>query len=110
MNTREFDRSRGVVLVTDISRDHGARVASEFLEAGWNVAVTARTVAELVRIMAGKPANRLFAIVADPADHLQADRILDRVTTRFGAINRVIDPAGLVSAVWMQGEVFEAVA
>jgi NADP-dependent 3-hydroxy acid dehydrogenase YdfG len=110
MNTREFDRNRGVVLVTDISRDHGARVASEFLDAGWNVAVTARTVAELVRIMAGKPAHHFFAIVADPTDRFQADRILDRVTTRFGGINRVVDPAGMVSAAWMQGEVFEAVA
>lgn len=101
---------RGVVLVTDIGRDHGTRVAAEFLAAGWNVAVTARSVTELVRIMAGKPAHRFFAVVADPTDRWQADRILDRVGARFGMINRVVDPTGTVAAAWMMRSDVDAVA
>lgn len=110
MSVSEIAPNRGVVLVTDIGFEHGARTAAEFLDAGWSVAVTARTVTELVRVMAGKPAHRFFAIVADPTDRWQADRILDRVTARFGAINRVIDPAGAVTSVWLQRGNLEAVA
>lgn len=110
MSAHTVDLDRGVVLVTDIGRDHGTRVAAEFLAAGWNVAVTARSVTELIRIMAGKPAHRFFAVVADPTDRWQADRILDRVTVRFGTINRIVDPAGVVASVWHMRENVDAVA
>lgn len=110
MSTREFDPRRGVVLVTGIGLDHGVRVAVQYLDAGWNVAVTARTVTELVQIMADKPVRRFFAVVADPSDTRQAARILDRVVSRFGAINQIVDPVGAVAAVWHSGEIAEAAA
>lgn len=44
MSVSENAANRGVVLVTDIGFEHGARTAAEFLDAGWSVAVTARTV------------------------------------------------------------------
>lgn len=110
MSAHTVDLDRGVVLVTDISRDYGVRVATEFLAAGWNVAVTARCVTELIGIVAGKPAHRFFAIVADPTDRWQADRILDRVTVRFGTINRIVDPAGVVTSAWNRQENVDAVA
>ena len=110
MSVSEIAPNRGVVLVTDIGFEHGARTAAEFLDAGWSVAVTARTVTELVRDRAGKPPHRVFAIVAEPTERWQADRILERVTTRFGVINRVIDPAGAVTSVWLQRGSLEAVA
>lgn len=110
MRVREVTPTRGVVLVVDIGVDRGARRATELLDAGWSVAVTARTVGEIVRIMPGKPARRFFALVADPSDQRQANRIVDRVTARFGGITRVIDPTAVVASVWSARESLPSVA
>ncbi|MGC0364406.1 NADP-dependent 3-hydroxy acid dehydrogenase YdfG [Rhodococcus sp. 27YEA15] len=110
MNVREVVSARGVVLVVDVECADGERVATEYLDAGWNVAVTARTIRDLIRIMAGKPAHRFLAIVADPSDRRQADRILDRASTRFGMIDRVVDRTGLVESVWRRSRHVDATA
>ncbi len=110
MSVRETAPARGVVLVADVGFEYGAAIATEFLDAGWSVAVTARTITELVRVMAGKPAHRFFGIVADPTDRAQAHRVVARVTARFGEVTRVVDPGGVVIGVWSRRDCAESVA
>ncbi|MFD9665478.1 SDR family NAD(P)-dependent oxidoreductase [Rhodococcus sp. NPDC059968] len=100
MRTNEARPIRGVVLVTAAGSEQGTRTAQELLESGWCVAVTARTVAELVRIMPGMSSHRLLAVAADPADPRQVERLLDRVVGRFGRIDSVLGTESAIASAW----------
>ncbi|TQC50423.1 SDR family NAD(P)-dependent oxidoreductase [Rhodococcus sp. WS4] len=92
--------ARGVVVVTAAGSEQGRRTAQELLDSGWCVAVTARTVAELARIMPGMSGHRLLAVAADPGDPRQVERLLDRVLGRFGRIDSVLGAESSIVSAW----------
>ncbi|WP_148222436.1 SDR family NAD(P)-dependent oxidoreductase [Rhodococcus opacus] len=100
MNTDEAGTARGVVVVTAAGSEQGSRTAQELLDSGWCVAVTARTVAELARIMPGMSGHRLLAVAADPGDPRQVEQLLDRVLARFGGIDSVLGAESSVASAW----------
>ncbi|QYB05078.1 SDR family oxidoreductase [Rhodococcus sp. USK10] len=100
MRTGESGSARGVVVVTAAGSEQGRRTAQELLDSGWCVAVTARTVAELARIMPGMSGHRLLAVAADPSDPRQVGQLLDRVFGRFGRIDSVLGAESSVAAAW----------
>ena len=100
MRTDESGSARGVVVVTAAGSEQGRRTAQELLDSGWCVAVTARTVAELARIMPGMSGHRLLAVAADPGDPRQVGQLLDRVFGRFGRIDSVLGAESSVAAAW----------
>lgn len=72
-----------VVLVTNAGSEAGSRVAHELLEQGYRVAVTDRNMINLVRLLHGYGAGRVFAVAADLTDPWQAEQLLVRVAERF---------------------------
>jgi NAD(P)-dependent dehydrogenase (short-subunit alcohol dehydrogenase family) len=80
-----------VVIVTNADCDSGHRCALHELARGRRVVVTARHASDLVRILPGHSASRVFAVAADFEDPRQRDRLVDRVIARFGDVDEIID-------------------
>lgn len=85
-------------LVTGGSRGLGLLVARELIEAGCNVAICARDAEELERARAdlARYGGRVETIVCDVSDQLQARRMVERVTARFGQIDVLVNNAGVI--------------
>lgn len=80
-----------VVLVLDAGTDEGHRRARTLLQTGHRVAVTARQVTQLTRIIHGFSSSQVFAIAADTSDPAQLDRVIARVRLHFGhAVDRIV--------------------
>lgn len=80
-----------VVLVLDAGTDEGYRRARILLRTGHRVAVSARQVTQLTRIIHGFPSSQVFAIAADTTDPAQLDRVIARVQQHFGhAVERIV--------------------
>ena len=86
-----------VVLVLDAGTDEGYRRARTLLQSGHRVAVTARQVTQLTRIIHGFPSSQVFAIAAETSDPAQLDRVIARVRLHFShhpthaQINALVD-------------------
>lgn len=83
-----------VVVVLDGDTDAGRRLARRALAGGDRVVVVARHAGDAVEVMHGHSADRVMVIAADVADAGQWSRLTERVTARFGRIDRVVRGEG----------------
>jgi NAD(P)-dependent dehydrogenase (short-subunit alcohol dehydrogenase family) len=92
------DLTGQAALVTGGSRGLGLLIGRELARAGCNVAICARDADELERArndLAGYGRD-VEAIVTDISDRVQARRLIDRVTARFGQIDILVNNAGII--------------
>jgi len=85
------------VLVTGASRGIGEAIATQLLDAGHSVALTARTASDLDAIVAGRT-NKNLIIPADVTDAKSADAALEKIIAAWGGIDVLILNAGDGSA------------
>ena len=91
-----------VVLVVNAGSEAGSRVARRLLGQGYRVAVTDRNMINLVRILHGHGASRVFAVAADLNDPWQVERLLVRVAERFGRIDSFVSADESYGATWFR--------
>ena len=85
-----------VAVVTGASRGIGRGIAQAFAEEGARVAALARTrddLARTVEMLEGGPGTHL-AVTCDVTDPEQAETALDRVRTRLGGLDVLVNNAG----------------
>lgn len=89
-----------VALVTGAGRGIGRAIAEAFAREGAQVAVTARTVAELDGVVAqiSNAGGEAKAFQADLADRAAIPRLLAKVTAAMGPIDILVNNAGLGSS------------
>jgi short-subunit dehydrogenase involved in D-alanine esterification of teichoic acids len=75
-------------LVLHAGSDRGYRLARDLLEAGSRVAVTSRYATDIARILHGYPAEQVLTIAADES---QLNQVINRVESRWGRVNAIID-------------------
>jgi NAD(P)-dependent dehydrogenase (short-subunit alcohol dehydrogenase family) len=85
------------VLVTGASRGIGEEIAIQLLDAGHNVALTARTASDLTAIVAGRT-NKTLVIPADVTDPTSAESAISKIVSAWGGIDVLILNAGDGSA------------
>jgi len=85
------------VLVTGASRGIGEAIATQLLDAGHSVALTARTASDLEAIVAGRT-NKNLIIPADVTDAKSADAALEKIIAAWGGLDVLILNAGDGSA------------
>ena len=86
------------VLVTGASRGLGAALARELLVRGHRVVLTARSTAELaqaVDALRAQHGERVGWIAADLSDPAAAQTLVAQVEQRFGALDALINNAGI---------------
>jgi 3-oxoacyl-[acyl-carrier protein] reductase len=89
--------SAPTLLVTGGGRGIGRAVALRFARERWNVAVLARSRAELDATCrdAGQAGANALALVADVANEAEVEAATARALERFGAIDVLVNNAGL---------------
>jgi NAD(P)-dependent dehydrogenase (short-subunit alcohol dehydrogenase family) len=92
------DLSGQAALVTGSSRGLGLLIARELARAGCNVAICARDADELerARIDLVRYGRDVEAIICDVSDQVQARRMIERVTARFGQVDILVNNAGVI--------------
>ena len=96
-----MDESSRVALIMGASRGIGAAAAGAFLQAGYDVALAARSV-DTCRDLArqfDETGARARAYAADVADHAQADAVLQAVGRDFGRLDVVVNNAGVITPI-----------
>ena len=93
MNGEFMSSSPLRVLVTGASRGIGEAIATQLLDAGHSVALTARTASDLEAIVAGRT-NKNLIIPADVTDAKSADIALEKIIAAWGGIDVLILNAG----------------
>jgi short-subunit dehydrogenase len=86
-----------VALITGASMGIGEAFADAFATRGYDLALVARSAAELERVAAnirGKRAVRVETIVADLADSAEVNRAADEVESRLGRVDLLVNNAG----------------
>jgi NAD(P)-dependent dehydrogenase (short-subunit alcohol dehydrogenase family) len=83
------------VIVTGASQGIGAGVANAFLDRGYNVVVTSRQVSRSGEIPDSDRVARVDGDIADPAT---ARNVTEIALARFGAINALVNNAGIFFA------------
>lgn len=89
------DTLHGVALVTGASRGIGRAIAERLASAGMEVAVAARTqdeIKDVAQAIGGKP------FVLDVTDRDGVVRIVDRVEHELGAIDLLVNNAGIIES------------
>jgi NAD(P)-dependent dehydrogenase (short-subunit alcohol dehydrogenase family) len=91
--------SRGAV-VTGGGRGIGEAVARELVRQGGRVVVAARTAAEVEGVAARLRADGgvVHAVACDVADPRAVERLRDEATARLGAVDIVVNAAGMASS------------
>ena len=85
--------SRKTVIVTGASQGIGAAVVRAFLERGYNVVATSRSVSQ-----AGfAPSSQLALVDGDIGHTSTAEKIAESAITKFGSIDHLVNNAGIVS-------------
>ena len=97
MNGEFMSNSPLRVLVTGASRGIGEEIAIQLLDAGHNVALTARTASDLTAIVAGRT-NKTLVIPADVTDPTSAESAISKIISAWGGIDVLILNAGDGSA------------
>lgn len=92
MTEKEFEGRTAVV--TGGSRGIGFEVARELLQAGANVAITARKTESLEEAKALLGNDRLFTLQADVRDEAGAARLTEAVVAQFGSIDYLVNNVG----------------
>jgi NAD(P)-dependent dehydrogenase (short-subunit alcohol dehydrogenase family) len=85
-----------VAVVTGAARGIGLAVARRFLDEGYGVAlldIDAPTLARTAATLA--PRDRVLAVVCDVAEPREVQAAIDRVSTRFGRIDALVNNAGV---------------
>ena len=90
-----MDFSGQTVLITGASRGIGAATAEHFASLGAQVALTARSEGELVKL-AEKIGPKALAIACDVADLQQVQAAVDQTVAQFGRLDIVINNAGML--------------
>src|SRR5881394_3857738 len=87
-----------VALVTGGSRGLGFLVARELAREGCRVAICARDETELERARRDleQEGTEVMAVPCDVADRDQVERMVAAVRTRYGAINVLVNNAGII--------------
>lgn len=95
---QEYDLRGKTVLITGGSRGLGLVLAREFAEEGANVAICARDAAELERARADLMARgaKVCAFPCDVTDRAQVKELVAVVTDHFGAIDVLVNNAGVI--------------
>lgn len=82
------------VIVTGASRGIGAAIVKTFLDRGYNVVATSRSVSQ-----AGYAASSRLALVdGDIGDAATAEKVVRAAIDRFGAIDHLVNNAGIFRA------------
>lgn len=84
-----------VVLITGASSGIGAATARAAAEAGFRVALAARSEEKLGKIVAEIGADHALAIGCDVTDYDSQQRMVEQTLDRFGAIDAVFANAGV---------------
>ncbi|MGV6811465.1 MAG: SDR family oxidoreductase [Brevirhabdus sp.] len=93
-----MDLTKKTVIITGASRGIGAAAARMFAECGANVALLARSTAEIDAIAAEIGENAM-AIACDVASFEQVDAAVARTIDRFGTVDVMINNAGVVDPI-----------
>jgi NAD(P)-dependent dehydrogenase (short-subunit alcohol dehydrogenase family) len=94
----EYELKGKTVLITGGSRGLGLVLAREFADEGANVAICARSCAELERAredLASRGA-RVYAFPCDVTDRAQVRELVEVVTGHFGSIDVLVNNAGVI--------------
>ena len=84
-----------VLLITGASTGIGAATAAQAVEAGWRVALTARSAAKLEALVAELGPERVAGFPSDVADFASQERLVAAVRGHFGRIDAVFANAGV---------------
>jgi NADP-dependent 3-hydroxy acid dehydrogenase YdfG len=84
-----------VVLISGASSGIGAATARRAAEAGWQVALTARSAAKLEELVRELGADRAAAFPSDVTDFTSQERLVAAVRGRFERIDAVFANAGV---------------
>jgi len=95
---RPVDLTGRTALVTGGSRGLGLLISRELARAGCNVAICARDQDELERARADlvHSGGQVETVVCDVSDQVQARRMIERVTARFGQVDILVNNAGII--------------
>ena len=87
------------VLITGGSRGLGLLLAREFTAEGCNVVICARDTEELSRAAEElrRSGANVLAIACDVTNREQVERLVDETTDRFGAIDVLVNNAGIIT-------------
>jgi NAD(P)-dependent dehydrogenase (short-subunit alcohol dehydrogenase family) len=86
--------SQKTVIVTGASQGIGAAVVQAFLDRGYNVVATSRSVSK-----AGfAPSPHLALVDGDIGEAATAEKVVQTAVSRFGSIDHVVNNAGIFSA------------
>ncbi|HEV7371805.1 SDR family oxidoreductase [Arenibaculum sp.] len=83
-----------VLLVTGASSGIGAATALAAADAGWRLALVARSAGKLEELVERIGEERAGAFACDVADHPGQERMVEEVVRRFGRIDAVFANAG----------------
>lgn len=93
-----IDLTGKTVLITGAGRGIGEAASRHFAELGANVALAARSVDEIGRI-AGEIGQNALAVPCDVADWFQAREAVERTVKAFGAVDVLLNNAGLIDPI-----------
>jgi 3-oxoacyl-[acyl-carrier protein] reductase len=82
-------------LITGGSRGIGRVTAMRLLTDGWSVAITYSKSHEAANELLASDPDRIIAIQADVRDRAGAKHVIDEVVKRFGALDALVNNAGI---------------
>ena len=83
------------IVITGASQGIGAGLVNAFLERGYNVVATSRSVSSSRELL---PSDRLVRVDGDIADPATADAVLAAAVDRFGGVDALVNNAGIFIA------------
>lgn len=95
-----MDMKGKTVVVTGASRGIGAAAARSFAQAGANVALLARS-GDAIGAIAREIGDRAVAVTCDVASWSQVRAAIDQAVWRFGAVDVLINNAGVIEPISM---------
>jgi NAD(P)-dependent dehydrogenase (short-subunit alcohol dehydrogenase family) len=82
------------VIVTGASRGIGAAIAQAFLDRGYNVVATSRSMSN----SSFTPSSSLAVVDGDIGDPATAERVAQAALSKFGSIDHLVNNAGIYAA------------
>lgn len=94
-----MDMQGKTVLITGASRGIGAEAGRVFAEAGANVALVARSRAE-IETLADKLGDKALALTCDVSDFAQVEQAVADCVDRFGGVDVLVGNAGVIDPIF----------